>query len=359
MKKGLQLEELFAEAQAGQEVIQLEAKVDSLTREIERLRQQGVQEIEEVKLTELRSHLQAEKGTNKVRLDQISRNLEQPRKSFSPESLKLMAQSLLDNGQQEPIIVTSKNLIFDGERRYRAAIQLGWDTLEAVIIPEPEELHKRVLIANLHREELNYLDIGEALIDEIRSTSGLEKEAIVRGLSSAMRRINRNKQLTVLSELVSADSKAQQEGVTSLGLSEAQELIIQTILSLRLHPRSVECGPFRAVELPNDLKTAIREQGLGNNHALAIAKLNAKALGTEKRAKAIRAKVTQKVLQEQLPLTITKQLVSSYFSSKPDTKSQITPVLQSLLDIKVEELEPEDREELIKTLTSKLKQLGV
>ena len=72
-------------------------------------------------------------------VDQVTSNPFQPRKTFKPEDLKELQESLKVNGLLQPITVrpapnkTGTFELIAGERRLRAAIALGWKTIPAVV----------------------------------------------------------------------------------------------------------------------------------------------------------------------------------------------------------------------------------
>ncbi len=100
-----------------------------------------------------------------VRLADIEPNREQPRKTFSEESIAALASSIQQYGILQPILVRPKDGMYQivaGERRWRAARMLGLDEVP-VIIKElsDKETMQIALIENLQRENLN--PIEEAL----------------------------------------------------------------------------------------------------------------------------------------------------------------------------------------------------
>jgi ParB family chromosome partitioning protein len=312
-KIGVDLSNLFSGAEYSQEVYTLESKIAELSAEIEQLRSLGSQEVE-VKIQELRHEL-ASKGVVDIPLEQIDRNWEQPRQTFTSESIGLLARSLESDGQQEPIILieqlNGRYLLFDGERRTRAASQLNWVSLKAVIIPEPAELHRRVLLANLHRENLNPLDLAEALVKEITDSCELEADDIPRTLRTAVRRLERQGTIALVNFLIGATLEQQQRELGTMGLNQQEEKIFQVLLSLRLNPASVNTNIFPMLRLSVDLKQAIREQSLGRMPALALQQLSAKKLGiSEKEAQRVRTRILDLVLEKKLSVNQTRQLVA-------------------------------------------------
>lgn len=101
-----------------------------------------------------------------LELGQITRNPDQPRKSFSEESLRDLAASIERHGLIQPITVKRLPerdgfLLVAGERRYRAFELLQKITIPAIITHgDPEEI---ALIENIQREDLTPLEEAEAL----------------------------------------------------------------------------------------------------------------------------------------------------------------------------------------------------
>jgi ParB family chromosome partitioning protein len=99
-------------------------------------------------------------------LDQLVPNPDQPRKSFSEESLRELASSIKRSGVIQPIVVKRTEnprmfVIVAGERRWRASKIAELTTIPAVLTTgDTEELS---LIENIQREDLNALEEAEAL----------------------------------------------------------------------------------------------------------------------------------------------------------------------------------------------------
>jgi ParB family chromosome partitioning protein len=103
-----------------------------------------------------------------VPINSIRRNPFQPRKDFDPEQLKELRESLNISGLLQPVTVRraadggeSYELIA-GERRLRAAQELGWTTISAVVKELGDrELLALALIENLQRTDLNPIEEAE------------------------------------------------------------------------------------------------------------------------------------------------------------------------------------------------------
>ena len=106
-------------------------------------------------------------GARRVRPDP-----EQPRKTFDEEALQELARSLKSNGLLQPIVVRpdpdgndGDYLLIAGERRWRAAGILGWDTIPAIIRASisDSEAAKLQLLENIVRRDLNPVEEARAL----------------------------------------------------------------------------------------------------------------------------------------------------------------------------------------------------
>jgi len=101
-----------------------------------------------------------------LEIEQIRPNPLQPRVKFDDESIGELAQSIKESGVVQPVLVVPEAdhyRIVVGERRWRAAQKAGLRKIPALIrrIPKEKELEIS-LIENIHREELNPLEIANA-----------------------------------------------------------------------------------------------------------------------------------------------------------------------------------------------------
>jgi ParB family chromosome partitioning protein len=280
----------------------------------------------------------------------------------------MLALSLESDGQQEPIILieqlNGRYLLFDGERRWRGAKLLNWETIKAVVIPEPAALHRRVLLANLHREDLNPLDTAEALIKEITSNSDLNGDEIPKILRTGVRRLERQGTITKVSTLVLVPIEQQQQELATLGLSEAERIVFQVLLSIQLNPASVNTNIFPMMGLSVDLKQAIREQGLGGMQAKALQQLSSKKLGlSEPAARKVRSRVTKQVLEKKLSVTQARQLVTAEIArhnQQKDSatgKKQVNGIIERVRSMPIEKVEREQLALLKEALQQKLQEI--
>src|SRR5258708_2412338 len=125
-----------------------------------------------------------------IQITQIKPSRHQARKEFSEESLKGLAESMKQEGLQNPITVRQVGDAYElvaGERRLRAAKLLGWNVIESKVIePVSEgEAAAKGIIENIQREDLNPIDEAEgfANLKNLDSYCNQEKIAEIAGES--------------------------------------------------------------------------------------------------------------------------------------------------------------------------------
>jgi ParB family chromosome partitioning protein len=101
-----------------------------------------------------------------IPLSQLRPNPYQPRKNFSEEAIRELAESIREHGVIQPIIVREVLRgyeIIAGERRFRASELLGKATIPAVVRTyDDQQMVEIALIENLQREDLNALEVAAA-----------------------------------------------------------------------------------------------------------------------------------------------------------------------------------------------------
>ncbi len=105
-------------------------------------------------------------GLQMLEIQKIKANPEQPRQTFSEESIEELAQSIKEKGILQPVIVSKKAdgyILICGERRLRAATKCGLEKIPAIIKDlAPQEFLEWGLIENIQREDLNPLEEAQA-----------------------------------------------------------------------------------------------------------------------------------------------------------------------------------------------------
>jgi ParB family chromosome partitioning protein len=102
-----------------------------------------------------------------IPINQIARNPFQPRKRFEQHELSELQESLKASGLLQPITVRRRPgkdgfELIAGERRLRAATNLGWKEMPAIIRDmDDKTVLTLALIENLQRTDLNPIEEGE------------------------------------------------------------------------------------------------------------------------------------------------------------------------------------------------------
>ena len=101
-----------------------------------------------------------------LKIEDIIRDEEQPRRDFDKEALEALASSIKEHGVLQPIVVTKedgKYKIVAGERRWRASKIAGLKKIPAIIrtIDSQNRLELSI-IENAQREDLNAIELATA-----------------------------------------------------------------------------------------------------------------------------------------------------------------------------------------------------
>lgn len=379
--KPVGMKQLFGEAGQSHQVHQLRNRVEELESELTQLRS-GTLDLQEkaaleLQIEELTSQLAATGGTYEISLNLIDPDPNQPRATFPTALVQERAESLRRQGQKTPIIVSpqpdGRYLLFEGELRWRAATLLGWKTLKSVFLLEEEtvdegNIFEGQLVTSIHSQKLHDLDLATALIRLIThrySYFESQEKTIPKTLKAAIRRFERSKQLSELSDIRIAKHEEQQQWLESAGFKQAEEQdIFAVLLGLQLHPVSISNNIFPLLDLPEDLKQVIKGEGLESSKARELSKLSAEQLQvSEAKARTIRAEVTEKTIQEKLSLSQIKALVKDTLrqnqtNSSTTKRPQIgEKTIKAIQSIELQDIGQDHLEELRQSLKSKLQEI--
>ena len=101
-----------------------------------------------------------------IDVDKLHPDPNQPRKYFNPEAQKQLEESIRDAGLLSPVCFRLDGddlILVAGERRLRAAKEIGLEKISAILIPEGASASQLSLIENLNREDLTPVEKAEAL----------------------------------------------------------------------------------------------------------------------------------------------------------------------------------------------------
>lgn len=121
-----------------------------------------------------------------IALARIEANPFQPRSEFENESLRELARSIKEQGIIQPITVRKlgydKYQLISGERRLKAAQIVGMKEVPAYIrVANDEQMLELALIENIHREDLNPIEIAisyQRLMDECSLTQDVLSQKV-------------------------------------------------------------------------------------------------------------------------------------------------------------------------------------
>ncbi len=158
-----------------------------------------------------------------VPIDALIPNPDQPRKTFSQESLDELAESIRRHGLLQPLLVHElaggKYSIIAGERRYRAAQIAGIEQLPVIVrsdTPDDQRLELS-LVENIQREDLD--PIEEALaFARLMEVFGATQERVAEMVGKSRVAVANTMRLLKLSEPIQAAIK---QGVISSGHARA------------------------------------------------------------------------------------------------------------------------------------------
>ncbi|MEM0927066.1 MAG: ParB/RepB/Spo0J family partition protein, partial [Planctomycetota bacterium] len=97
-----------------------------------------------------------------LRVDEVEANPFQPRREFNPDEIASLAESIRSHQQLQPIlvrIVDGRYQLISGERRLRATIHAGLETIRAEVREADDRLVAELaIIENLQRKDLNPIE---------------------------------------------------------------------------------------------------------------------------------------------------------------------------------------------------------
>jgi ParB family chromosome partitioning protein len=119
----------------------------------------------------------------RIPLSEIRGSGQQPRRSFAPEELRELVESIREKGVLQPVIVRPTAAGYElvaGERRLRAAQAAGVGTIPAIVkkFSDRESL-EAALVENVQRADLNAIELAEAY-QRLSAEFSLSHEEIAR-----------------------------------------------------------------------------------------------------------------------------------------------------------------------------------
>lgn len=184
-------------------------------------------------------------------IDAIERNRYQPRSEFNPEHLKELADSIRQRGVMQPLMVRplpdgTRYELIAGERRWRAAREVGLTTVPAIVrTATDEEALEIALIENLQREDLNPIEESRAY-QQLATEFHLTQEQIAERVGRSRAAVANSLRLLALpGEVVAWVANGQlsvghAKVILGLTIAEEQRLVAERILKRNLTVRDTE-----------------------------------------------------------------------------------------------------------------------
>jgi ParB family chromosome partitioning protein len=199
-----------------------------------------------------------------IDINLIETNPFQPRTEFDETALRELAQSIKEQGVIQPVTVRklgyNKYQLISGERRLRASKMAGLNKIPAFIrVANDEQMLELALIENIHRENLNAIEVAisyQRLIDECNLT--------------------------------------QEEVSEKVGKS-----------------RSAVANFLRLLKLPAEIQLAIRDGHISMGHARALININSKE---------DQLKLLQQIIMEEMTVRQTEELADK--AKNPEAKER-------------------------------------
>ncbi len=232
-----------------------------------------------------------------LKINDVSPNQGQPRKTFDEAALNELADSIKENGVIQPIIVQRKGksyTIVAGERRWRAARIAGLKLIPAIVRDlTDKQVMEQALIENLQREDLNPLEEAEAMQSLIK-THHMTQEQLSKKLgkpratiANAIRILNLDESLHEF--LVRGDLSAGHAKVLlSLKDKEDQRKAADVIIARDMSVRQAEEYVRKYTDAQNNPKPAAKPVEIDPQAKLSIKEVETrlkKSLGSRVRIK--------------------------------------------------------------------------
>jgi ParB family chromosome partitioning protein len=229
-------------------------------------------------------------------LEKMAPQKGQPRQHFDARALEELAESIKEHGLLEPIVVrraapgVDRFEIIAGERRWRACQKAG--LREAMVVVKdvtPKSAFELAIIENVQREDLNPVELAEAL-DRLVKEHGYTQESLAQRLGKDRTTITNSLRLLKLPERVRGKiiSGELSEGHARALLGAADEGKIEQladkVIAGKLSVRATEALVRSAREKSGGKDAKGNANGAGGGKSAAVRDLEARltrTLGTK------------------------------------------------------------------------------
>lgn len=187
-----------------------------------------------------------------ISLADIMPNRFQPRQAFDPQKITELAATLQEHGMLQPIVLrkvatgqAADYEIIAGERRFRAALQLGWQQIPAIVKQMSDtEAASFAVIENLQREELTAIEEARAY-RKLMELNALTQSQLAQNLGKSQsfiaNKLRLLKLVPTVQQALLEHKITERHGRSVVGLTaELQEKIIKQVIASQLTVKETE-----------------------------------------------------------------------------------------------------------------------
>ena len=316
---------------------------------------------------------QGERTRAELLVETVKRNEDNPRLIFSAEGMTQLRESIRNDGILVPLTVYrhgNEYIIIDGERRYRAAKDLGLLTIPCYVLPPPRDKMEYLLhMFRIHnvKEDWKLFPTAKKLEELIKS---LKKQDPSRKTTNKALKAYTSMKISRIAQcrtLLTLPEKFQDQLFAEQKLEEKQDAIpskwaltedfflelLGPIKALetdkRLKPLSDEIfAKHSKVEIIEKLVTKYKADHIPNitDFRLLTRIIKTSALSTNQRAKIVKEILTDKEYE----ITYAYDIYARAFYEVDSLERQCTGLTQALKTLRIEKVAEERRHKLLEKL---------
>jgi ParB family transcriptional regulator, chromosome partitioning protein len=188
-------------------------------------------------------------GVNRIDVESIKANPNQPRKIFDEEKLYDLSESIKEHGLLQPIVVIENDdntyTLVAGERRLRAHKLAKIDKIKAIIIDADEfKLRELALIENIQRDDLNIIELAYCyaqLLNEHNITHEELSKKVFKSRTSITNTLRLLQLSSYVQQFLATDKISAGHAKVMIGLSvDEQKMVCDSIIGQKLSVRETE-----------------------------------------------------------------------------------------------------------------------
>lgn len=315
-------------------------------------------------LAETESHLNSA-DSSLVKLSDIHRPTEQPRRYFDPQALQELVASIKLHGLLQPLLVRPLSpggyQLVAGERRYRAASIAQLSEVPVVVKELDDQAAWAIsLIENLQREDLNPLEETEGILQLLAIKLIIAPEEVPRTLYRLQKGLKESDKQLSAEPKIESESEELQSSHNVMGNNQsAQSNINNPELAMvedvfqglgLMNWQSFVKNRLPLLNLPEDIKLVLRDGQIAYTKAKAIASLKEQEPRATLLAEAIEKQLSLSQIKERI-----KELQSASLSQNLEIPDRLKAAYQQVKKNRIWEDKRKRRQ--LETLLNKLEAL--